>query len=220
MSEKAEGKRLTSKGTWSLFALMLGVILATGVSEFSNSLDFVSKSVKKEKAKTVINKELSYEEKINQYLIKYSKVYNVSPKLAKAVIIQESRLKHDRMRYEETWKRQYSDDWKRKRWMNGIEYNMYFTSIGLMQIGYGLHKDFCELKSFTDLFNPEKNISCGMKILSKCLETNASITPKRALIRTCLRSYNGSGAMAEKYADKVLRSFLDMLLEDEPLTSS
>ena len=70
--------------------------------------------------------------------------------------------------------------------MTSIEYDLLFSSIGLMQIGYGLHKEECDIKTFTDLFYAEKNIECGSKIIRTCLDKNQDMRPA-ARVRTCIK---------------------------------
>lgn len=143
---------------------------------------------------------------IRDLVERYSRKYGVHPLVTWAIIDKESAGYIERVRYESTWKNQYSSKWKREPWMiNDEEYNMLFSSYGLMQVSYGLHKEFCGLKSVIDLFDPEVNLNCGLKKISTCLSRNEETTePARALFHKCFREYNGSGPRAEAYANDMI----------------
>lgn len=125
------------------------------------------------------------------------KYKGVKPIVIKAIIEQESNYNPHRKRYEEKWERDYGPSIKRKRHENLEEWKENFHSFGLMQIGYALHKDFCGLKSHVDLYDPRKNIACGIKLYGSCLESGNSET-------YCIKRYNGSGAATEIYKNEVL----------------
>ena len=66
---------------------------------------------------------------------------------------------------------------------------------------------------WNDLYNREKGIDCGAKILAQNLETYSG--KKRAVaLRLALRDYNGSGDRAEAYADKVMGKIGEYLFEE------
>lgn len=69
-------------------------------------------------------------------------------------------------------------------------------SRGLMGVVYGWHKDFCNLSSPADLYDPETNIKCGAKILKQKIQlANGNITAGLGL-------YNND--KSGRYASKVL----------------
>lgn len=130
-----------------------------------------------------------------------AKKYSLNPVVIWAVIEKESGYAHNRIRFEQTWKDQYSKKWQKEPWMNDIEYDMYFTSFGYMQIGYGLWRESCGIKYWDELLNVERNIDCGAKILANCIGENSG---KVGVLRGCFRQFNGSGERAEKYANDIM----------------
>lgn len=126
-----------------------------------------------------------------------AKKIQIDPAIIKAIIEQESHYKFDVFAYVPQWERQYSKHVPKKPWENVENWRMNFSSIGLMQIGYVLHKDFCGLNSYADLLNPEINISCGVKLFDRCLSSGKSKTQ-------CIKQHNGSGPAAENYKNQVL----------------
>ena len=162
------------------------------------------------------------ERNLGDLVNQYSEKYKLDPVVAWALIDKESTHKHDRLRFEQGWKDQYSKKWQKPNGMNEVEYNMFFTSIGLMQVGYGLWRDFCELDSYSDLLIPEVNIDCGLKIVSSCLvEKEKKIPNKGRRLKECFKNYNGSGKAAEDYANEMTIRVGSYLLEkEEPKMSS
>lgn len=77
------------------------------------------------------------------------------------------------------------------------------TSYGLTQVIYGWHKETCQLKSHTDLYDPITNIDCGAKILKDCIRIKGSLEEG-------LECYNrGPGAKPDPnkiYSKKVLNN--------------
>ena len=136
------------------------------------------------------------EKSIEKIIYDISKIYNVDPIIIKAIIEQESQYNPVAVKYEESWERKYSHLIKRKPNDTIETWKMNFKSFGLMQVSYVLHKDFCDLDYYSDLFDPNINILCGTKILAKCLEDNDKLT--------CIKKYNGAGPSAEKYKKEVL----------------
>lgn len=138
--------------------------------------------------------------------------YNINPAILLAMIDQESGFVPTRIRFEQKWKEQYKGKWKQGS-MTNIEYDLLFSSIGLMQIGYGLHREECSIKTFTDLFYAEKNIECGSIIIRTCLDRNASLRPS-VRVRTCIKEFNGSGPAADQYAAIIMDKISDYLIEN------
>lgn len=153
-------------------------------------------------------------EEIQSAVKRFAAKYSVAPVVVYAMMDQESAWRSDRIRFEQSWKDQFSRRWKRESWMNDIEWDMMFSSIGLLQIGYGIHRENCGLKSFTELFSPDVNLDCGLSILSECLQRNKGVNPKAARLRMCFREYNGSGPRAEKYAGEVMARLADYMIND------
>lgn len=126
------------------------------------------------------------------------KKYNIKRcVIIKAIIEQESHYNKEAKRYEAKWERDYGRLIPRKNNESLKEWRMNFYSFGLMQVGYALHKDFCDLKHYTDLINPATNIDCGTKLFDACLdEGNSEVY--------CIKRYNGSGDATEIYKNKIL----------------
>lgn len=148
---------------------------------------------------------------LDSIIASVSNKFNVKPIVIKAIIEQESQYNPDVIKYEQSWESQYAKTTKRKPGENLESWKLNFHSIGLMQIGYILHKDFCELNSYTDLFNPEKNITCGTKIFAECL--------KKSDKTTCIRNYNGRGPKAEKYKNEVMARISRLMTINKKVTS-
>jgi hypothetical protein len=149
---------------------------------------------------------------IGQLAQKIALRYKISPVILLAMVDQESSFNPNRIRFESKWKQQYRSKWPQNN-MTDIEYNLLFSSIGIMQIGYGLHKDFCGLDSYVDLFDVETNMSCAAKIIRACLNKNADMRPGKR-VRTCVKEFNGSGAAADKYVTSVMARIDDFLIEN------
>lgn len=156
----------------------------------------------------------------------YSEKYHLEPTIISALVAQESGdlphiSKNFRYRFEQGWKNDYSKKYPRRGSYNDEEYNLIFSSIGLCQVGYVIWKDFCELDMVTDLFNPATNLDCAARIMSRCLEDNASKYHRNSdLLRTCFRKYNGSGVKAEEYAEKMMLRLTDSVLDRQQILSS
>lgn len=131
-------------------------------------------------------------------IVRESKKYpRVKPVVIKAIIEQESTYNPIRQKYEAKWERDYGYMIPKKRHENMEEWQMNFRSYGLMQISYVLHKDFCELRSYVELLNPETNIACGTKIFAACIAEGNSDS-------YCIKKHNGSGPLTEIYKNEVL----------------
>ena len=148
----------------------------------------------------------------------YSGKYGLEPVIAWAIIDKESSMRHDRIRFEQSWKDEYGKDYPRQRWMNDIEYDLIFSSFGLMQISYVIWKDTCGINSFTELLQPEKNLDCGLKIMAQCLDDASYMKSKKERLRYCFKRYNGSGPKAEQYADSVMSRLYDYSFDENKLS--
>lgn len=95
-----------------------------------------------------------------------------------------------------------------------------YSSIGVMQVSFPIWKDFCGVKHPGELFNVSTNVQCGIKILAHCLYDNRGIKDNGALVRLCVRKYNGSGQRAENYASEVIARLAGLALQDKELLVS
>lgn len=130
-------------------------------------------------------------------IAKEAATIKVKPAVIKAIIEQESHYRPDVKKYESKWEYRYSADIPKQPNESRESRKLNFSSIGLMQIGYALHKDFCYLNSPYDLFDPATNIKCGVKLFGRCLDSGSSEAQ-------CIKQHNGSGPMAENYKNEVL----------------
>jgi len=157
--------------------------------------------------------ESSYDSvRIGELVRQKSEKYGINPAILLATADQESGFDPTRIRFEQSWKDQYKKLWKQGK-LTDIEYDLLFSSIGLMQIGYGLHRDTCEIKHFTELLDPDKNLDCAAKLYRNCFNRNSDLKPA-ARVRTCVKEFNGSGPRAEKYRDIVMEKIDDYLIEN------
>lgn len=132
---------------------------------------------------------------IHEIIFYEAKKAGINPIVIESIVEQESNFNPKALRYEKKWELKYGSKFKINPGESLKTWRMNFHSIGLMQIGYGLHKEFCDLKSYKDLEDPRTNIICGIKIISKCVEKNK--------LSTCIKSFNGSGPMADRYRNEV-----------------
>lgn len=185
------------KTDWELVRSIPTVEMAKKVSPFKKN--WINKGT------TVLDTEDQFQQydvspDIETVINKKASQFKLNPALIKAVIEQESGYQNHAIKYEASWEKEYSWKFPRKKSENPEMWKMNFHSIGLMQISYAIWKDFCGLESYTDLFDKSKNIECGAKILSTCLQSGKS-KPQ------CIKEYNGQGEMAEQYKLKVLTRF-------------
>ena len=169
--------------------------------------------------KIVPLKEAEVDELVEAYCKKYG-IRNTA--IVYAMIDKESGGRNDRLRYEQTWKDQYAGKpgFERKEYMNEIEYDMLFTSVGLMQIGAGLHMKTCGLSSWSELLVPAVNIDCGVKILATCLQNKINVKSQYDRIWLCFRDFNGQGVRAENYANSLMARVSQHYLDDEQIMKS
>lgn len=131
-----------------------------------------------------------------------AKAVGLQPDLVKALIDVESSWKVDAIKFEPKLLRGPTE-----------EDRMIASSHGLLQIlGSWAKAGSCPgVNSWADLYDPAKNISCGVKIL-------AEAKAKTGSVRKALMAYNGgircasqSCPAAEVHAQKVLASFAEKL---------
>jgi len=139
------------------------------------------------------------------------KYHGVKSIVIKAIVEQESHYNPQRIRYEQKWEKNYGHKIKRVPGQTLEDWRMNFYSYGLMQISYVLHKDFCELKSYIDLYDPEKNLQCGIKLYSACIEAGNSDT-------YCIKKHNGSGPSTEIYKNEVMGRIARLLKSSKLLS--
>lgn len=149
----------------------------------------------------------------------YSSKYGISPSMAWAVIDKESSMNPSRIRFEETWKKDYAKNFP-KGSLNNIEYDLLFSSFGLMQVSYPIWHEFCNITDYSQLLTKEVNIECGIKILSKCLYDSRDVYPQSKRIRGCFRAYNGSGERAELYANDLMSKLANYMLDEEKIVTA
>lgn len=155
-----------------------------------------------------------------------SKAEGISPVITEAMALQESGelSRTDRVNEEPALLKPYRDrDGKLRparirppQGLNQIEKQMWASSHGLMQIIYGFHKERCGLKSFTELYDPETNIRCAIKILKENLKTYDNVRNPRQKLQLALRDYNGSGPDADAYAASVIANIDRLRAKDLP----
>jgi len=160
-------------------------------------------TAKKIEVKTVARKKIAYDElpgyhAYDSIILATAKKYGIKrPIIIKAIIEQESHYNPFTKRYEKKWEQDYGHLIKRERDQTIQEWRMNFHSFGLMQIGYALHREFCNLDSYVDLYNPIINIDCGTKLIATCIDAGNSEG-------YCIKKYNGSGPATEIYKNEVL----------------
>lgn len=149
------------------------------------------------------------EQSTEELIERISRKHEIPSLITKAIIVQESGrgMRPDRMRYEEHLQRRF----KRDPYINDIEYQMLATSFGLTQVVYGLHKGTCNLQSYADLFDREKNLECGLTVLKKCLDVHKNQQISSDRLRKALGCYNGDGTGG--YASKVMAVVADLVVD-------
>ena len=129
-----------------------------------------------------------------------SQQMGVNPVITHAIIQAESGYNPAAIRFEDGKTPKGADSATR----------MKFASHGLMQV-MGFNAKKCGL-DWPDLYSKSDNIRCGLTILKDNLHSiKPNGTPSERL-RTALRMYNGSGTMAEQYADRIMGAIADKLL--------
>ena len=103
---------------------------------------------------------------------KWSDYYNIDKELVYAIIHQESSFNKDEVSYADCY--------------------------GLMQINYNVWKKVLDLEDASELFDIDKNIECGCRILNVYLEKEDRVKSK-ALVR-----YFGICPSGKEYSKKVL----------------
>lgn len=147
----------------------------------------------------------------------YSHKAGLNEVVGLAVLSQESRMSQYRHRYEEGWERDYGKKVPCPKDWNKSECKLLYSSIGAMQISFPIWHKFCGVNHPVELFQLDKNIECGIQILTNCLYENREESDNGRLLRICIRKYNGSGAAAERYAAKVIERLADFAISDKGL---
>ncbi len=141
---------------------------------------------------------------VGEIVDRIAKRSGIPADLIAAIIDVESGGKYDRIRFEP----HLLPHFEQTRGMTQMEHQMLASSIGLMQVVYGIHKRTCNLSSFRELLDPETNIVCGITVLRKCLEKQRGESQGRRL-RAALGCYNGDPSA---YPDKILALFAERAL--------
>lgn len=87
------------------------------------------------------------------------------------------------------------------------------SSHGIMQVMGENARKFCNI-DWSQLYDRRTNIKCGLTILKRNLDSQPKTNSPGTRLWEALRMYNGSGADAEAYADKVMGMIADRLLVD------
>ena len=145
---------------------------------------------------------------ISKAISKAAKDSELPKMLILAMSITESgeELRTDRVRFEpEIYKRL-----PRQPWQTEEEARLQASSIGLMQVIIGLHKNKPECgNNVGELFQIEKNLACGCAVIKECLRYNAKTTDRWERFKKSLVCYNGSSV----YADQVISKIAKLTIE-------
>lgn len=143
---------------------------------------------------------------IKDLIRKESSAAKINPLITLAILHQESGkgLRTDRLRYEP----HLLPKVKRTPGMTEAEARMQVTSIGLLQVLPIYHLDRCTLKSYSQLFDPQTNIKCGLKVLNDCAAKYKG-TDKVQRLKEALHCYNGSA----KYVEEVFQRIAELTVE-------
>ena len=150
-----------------------------------------------------ITEKIDQKEDLDVLIEKEAKKQGIPSNIVKAIVLVESSGNPDAIKFEKSWKKIYhkkfpmTDDYSSEE-----EYNKVFSSIGLMQISYVIWEDFCDLEHYSELFDSETNLKCGISILKDCVN-------KTSNIYQCLIEYNcgsrcSNVGKASNYANKIL----------------
>lgn len=208
-----------------LVALYFSLNIANGTVTLSDQYEDNILSIETEIKKEIEDiKETSYEipsndDRLSELVNYYSTKYGINPSIVWLIIKKESNGDSKRIRYEESWKREYSRKYPRGN-LNNIEYDLIFSSFGLMQVSYVIWHEFCGINHSTDLLDIETNVECGVKILVKCLAESNNVYPHTQRIRGCFRRYNGSGKKAENYANDLMIKLKDHKIDEKKILST
>lgn len=144
---------------------------------------------------------------LSKLINELAKEQHINPIILKAIIEKESGGRWDRIRFEPHLLKGF----KKEKNMTEAEHQMFATSIGLMQVVYGIHRHHCGLSSYSELFDREKNLRCGIRVLKECLDRNKGSGGASMVLRKALGCYNGDKSGA--YADSVMQVLADMMVE-------
>lgn len=84
------------------------------------------------------------------------------------------------------------------------------SSHGLLQV-MGFHAQNCGLKHWSQLYQPQRNIRCGLKILNDCLARYKSVATQSDRLTKALGCYNGD---AVTYPLKVKAALADIVVNN------
>jgi len=132
--------------------------------------------------------------------------HKVPPLMVKAIVLHESgpQMRPDRVRHEPHLLKRF----RKEAGMNDIEHQMLASSFGLMQVLFGLHREACGLKSFADLLDREKNLHCGLEVLSRCLKRQTGTQSEKW--KGALGCFNGD--QTGRYAEQIMSTFGELSL--------
>lgn len=199
---------------WLLLRIFVALVIAWGILEgatiarnqlvawYQQSVAWVQRQTKgAEIVKVWVNAE---EVPTSELIRRFSLEAKLNPIITHAIIEEESNGRIDAIRFEQhVFNRLPTRDAEQKR--------MLASSHGLMQVmGYHAAQS-CHLQTWAELYDRAKNIKCGLKILSNNLKAAKGGTPAERL-RNSLKAYNGSGPIAEEYAERIMARIADLLL--------
>lgn len=217
---KKEWALTSIKYKLAIFAVKIGLVVGTAciISQGASiSADYLSTKfnlfrnyIGKQFVTTEIVKEYVTKESrsTKELILSLSKEFKVSPILTLAIAHQESgsELRADRLRFEpkvyDKFKSRYTEETGR----------IMASSIGLLQVIPAYHFKTCNLTSYSELFDRETNIRCGLKVLTECLKL-ASKGSKVSQYTQALTCYNGSSI----YADEIFSRLGQLALEENLL---
>lgn len=140
-------------------------------------------------------------EEIEAEIEAVTKEHGIPKELLAAIVEAESAYQTDAMRYEPVVYERLKNVPQNSR-------QALASSHGLAQV-MGYHaQQTCGLKSWIELTDPSKNLACAVIIL------NRNLKDSKGDVFTAVRMYNGSGAKAEAYANKVLAKFTNLIVKE------
>ena len=222
-----ERKKRFSVGFFVLKFLVFAAVVGAGSFIVSDYLRIAGQKIQTKYEQIVVNLREKFnlieyrtqvvpanQAKMKDLVDSYSKKYHVNPAVTWAMIDVESGGDTTRIRFENGWKRDYSNRFPKPSGINEIEYDLNFSSIGLLQVSFCIHKERCGLNSFADLLNPGANLDCGLSYLSNCLQDRKEVKERGKRLWMCIRDYNGKGPDAERHADRVMSRLADHLITE------
>jgi hypothetical protein len=223
-TEKKRGWKLRAAWAMSKYAVIVGVVIiaATGITRASETVAdkawqgyeaAYDAAIEKLTRVEVVHQIVSPEDMpVGDIIERVAAEEGIPAIILKSIAIQESGkyYRTDRIRFEPHLMSRV----KPPAHLNDIEKQLYASSIGLMQIIYGFHKERCGFNSVTDAFDPYTSVRCACAIL----KANLAAAPKEmrspgARLRYAIKRYNGDGERAEAYTEQVMARLADLLLE-------